>query len=147
MATLRASLNRASRVAALMLALGPLAAGAADAFKARLAPVPLDSTNSAVTTGVGSAIARLDGRTLKLSGTFSGLHGAATVAQLHAGVATGVRGPAIADFTVPQAQGGTFTAELELTAEQAEALRRGRIYVQIHSSAAPEGNLWGWLLP
>jgi hypothetical protein len=125
----------------------PLLAGAADDFKARLSPVPIDSTNSATTTGVGSATARLDGTTLKLSGSFSGLHGPATTAQLHLGVATGVRGPAIADFPVPQAPSGSFTAELKITAEQADALRRGRVYHQIHSSSAPDGNLWGWLLP
>ncbi|HZF31824.1 MAG TPA: CHRD domain-containing protein [Gammaproteobacteria bacterium] len=147
MAIPRASHDYACGAAALLLALAPLVAGAADDFKARLAPVPIDSTNSATTTGVGSATARLDGTTLKLNGSFSGLHGPATIAQLHDGVATGVRGPAIADFTVPQAPSGSFTAELKLTAEQAEALRRGRIYVQIHSSSAPDGNLWGWLLP
>jgi CHRD domain len=147
MAIPRASQNHAWGAAALLLALLPLAAGAADDFKARLAPVPIDSTNSAATTGVGSANARLDGTTLKLNGSFSGLHGPATIAQLHAGVATGVRGPAIADFTVAQVQSGTFSAELKLTAEQAEALRRGRVYIQIHSSSAPDGNLWGWLLP
>lgn len=147
MAIPRASRTDAWSAAALLLALMPLAAGAADEFKARLAPVPVDSTNSAATTGLGSATARLDGTTLKLNGSFGGLHGPATVAQLHDGVATGVRGPAIADFTVPQTQSGSFSAELKLTAEQAEALRRGRIYIQIHSSSAPDGNLWGWLLP
>ncbi|HET7131353.1 MAG TPA: CHRD domain-containing protein [Gammaproteobacteria bacterium] len=146
MAIRRTSLHRAFAAAAL-ISFVPLLAGAADDFKARLSPVPLDSTNSATTTGAGSATARLDGSTLKVSGSFGGLHGPATIAQLHLGVATGVRGPAIADFTVPQAQSGSFTAELKLTAEQAEALRRGRIYVQIHSSSAPDGNLWGWLLP
>ena len=27
------------------------------------------------------------------------------------------------------------------------ALRQGRVYVQVNSQKAPEGNLWGWLLP
>jgi hypothetical protein len=46
-----------------------------DDFKARLAPVPIDSTNSAATTGVGSATRASTGTTLKLNGSFSGLHG------------------------------------------------------------------------
>jgi hypothetical protein len=25
-------------------------------------------------------------------------------------------------------------------------LRKGMVYVQIHSEGAPDGNLWGWLL-
>jgi hypothetical protein len=48
---------------------------------------------------------------------------------------------------VPQATGGSFNAELTLTAAQAEAVRRGKVYIQIHSTSAPDGNLWGWLLP
>jgi hypothetical protein len=26
-------------------------------------------------------------------------------------------------------------------------LRQGRMYLQLHSESAPDGNLWGWLLP
>jgi len=28
-----------------------------------------------------------------------------------------------------------------------EGLRQGQIYLQIHSETAPDGNLWGWLIP
>ena len=59
----------------------------------------------------------------------------------------GVRGPAIADVTVPGAASGTFSADLQLTAAQVEALRQGQVYLQLHSESAPDGNLWGWLLP
>ena len=38
------------------------------------------------------------------------------------------------------------TDTLELTPGQIEDLRNGRIYVQIHSERAPDGNLRGWLL-
>jgi hypothetical protein len=48
---------------------------------------------------------------------------------------------------VPAAQSGAFNAELTLTAAQAEGVRQGQVYLQIHSVSAPEGNLWGWLLP
>ncbi len=82
-----------------------------------------------------------------MRGNFAGLKGAATVARLHQGAVMGVRGPAIADVTVPAATSGTFTAELTLTAAQVEELRQGHVYLQIHSETAPDGNLWGWLLP
>ena len=26
-------------------------------------------------------------------------------------------------------------------------LEKGRLYVQLHSEKAPDGNLWGWLMP
>ena len=58
-----------------------------------------------------------------------------------------VRGPAIADLTVPAAASGEFTAEVTLTPAQVEGLRQGHVYLQIHSETAPDGNLWGWLIP
>ena len=42
--------------------------------------------------------------------------------------------------------GGTLTGSIQLTPVQIDDLRRGRLYIQIHSEKAPEGNLWGWLL-
>ncbi len=128
---------------------GGVAAGAsaADTFRIRLAPVPIEASTAAATTGQGSATAQLDGTKLTLKGNFAGLKGAATVARLHEGAVTGVRGPAIADFMVPAAQSGNFTADLTLTAAQADSVRRGHVYVQIASASAPDGNLWGWLLP
>jgi len=136
-----------SFVAAAALAALALTATAADSFKVRLRPVPIEASTAAATTGAGTAAAELDGRRLKLTGTFGGLKGAATVAHLHQGPAMGVRGPAIADVTVPAAPSGTFSAEVTLTAAQADGLRQGQVYLQIHSASAPEGNLWGWLLP
>lgn len=116
-------------------------------FKIRLRPVPIEASTAANTIGAGEATAELSGTKLTLRGSFSGLKGAATVAQLHQGPVMGVRGPAIADVTVPPATSGTFTAEVTLTAAQVEALRQRQMYLQIHSAAAPDGNLWGWVLP
>ena len=59
----------------------------------------------------------------------------------------GVRGPAISDLKVTPAAKGEISGEVQLTAEQVESLRKRRLYIQIHSSSAPEGNLWGWLVP
>jgi hypothetical protein len=33
-----------------------------------------------------------------------------------------------------------------LTKDQVDDLAAGRLYVQLHSQKAPDGNLWGWLL-
>ena len=35
----------------------------------------------------------------------------------------------------------------DLTPIQLADLEKGRLYVQVHSEKAPDGNLWGWLLP
>jgi hypothetical protein len=134
-------------VAALVGAAVALGAAAQQSFKVRLRPVPIEASTAANTTGLGEATAALAGTKLTLRGHFEGLKGAATVAQLHQGPVMGVRGPAIADVTVPAGTSGDFTAEITLTAAQVEALRQRQIYLQIHSATAPDGNLWGWLVP
>jgi len=146
--SLRFTVSRITRLLVAVTVCGVgAAASAADTFRVRLTPVPIEASTAAATTGHGSATAQLDGTKLTLKGTFAGLKGAATVARVHEGAVTGVRGPAIADFVVPAAQNGDFTASVTLTAAQADGVRHGHVYVQIASASAPEGNLWGWLLP
>lgn len=115
-------------------------------FAARLSTVPIDPRTQASTTGQGSVEADLSGRRLTIRGSFTGLQGPANAARLHMGPATGVRGPAIYELTITKANEGDVRGSLELSEQQAEALRAGRVYLQIHSESAPEGNLWGWLL-
>jgi len=115
-------------------------------FNARLTTMPIDVATRANVTGSGSGSAVLNGRRLALSGSFAGLRGAATTAAVHEGQATGMRGPARFALEVTKGTSGTFSGEADLTAEQVDRLRQGRLYIQIHSESAPEGNLWGWLL-
>jgi hypothetical protein len=122
-------------------------ASPAQTFTARLTPVPIDIAMRVNVTGMGSASATLTGTMLSLSGSFEGLRTAATIAQVHQGPAMGVRGPVILDLTVSKAISGSFSGSLNLTPEQVENLRKGKLYIQIHSEKAPDGNLWGWLLP
>lgn len=124
----------------------PLAAQAPETYKGRLAPVPVDAQLAPNTTGHGSASVTLARAKLTVSGTFEGLRGPATAAQLRRGLATGVRGPALYDLTVTKASSGTISGSFDLTPEQIDGLRKGRLYVQIDSDKAPDGNLWGWLL-
>ena len=115
-------------------------------FKGRLSPVPVENAARSGITGSGSMTAALTGRSLVVRGTFSGMQTAATLAQIHLGP-RGVRGPVMFDLTVTKATNGSISGTLTLTPEQVEAVRRSRFYVQIHSEKAPDGNLWGWLLP
>lgn len=122
----------------------------ADAYTARLSWVPISGAERADVAGKGSAGARIAGSRLSITGSFEGLPTAATAARLHQGVATGARGPAIADLTITPAAQGTLAGEVDLTAEQLAALRAGYVYVQIYAEkGVPEDNsvLWGWLLP
>ncbi len=115
-------------------------------FDARLSTVPIDVRNRVQITGQGSATAILNGSELTIAGSYEGLQGAANAAFLHESPVTGVRGPAILDIDVSGGIEGSISAALELTPEQVTALRDGRLYIQVHSDAAPDGNLWGWLL-
>ena len=115
-------------------------------FKVRLSTVPMDGGMREAVAGSGSASAVLSGTKLTITGTFQGLHSAATAARVHSGPARGVRGPSLAELTVSKAMTGTVTGSLDLTREQVQSLQNGRLYVQISSEKAPDGNLWGWLL-
>jgi hypothetical protein len=128
-----------------------MAAGAAAQspmmFKTRLSTVAMDAAMKATIAGQGSATAALTGTKLTVTGTFEGLKSPATVAHLHQGTATGVRGPKVLDLTVTKAMSGSLSGTFDLSPEQVDALKKGKLYVQIHSEKAPDGNLWGWLLP
>ena len=132
---------------AVLLALLAAAPGsAAERFDIRLTPVPIEAATRADVTGRGSASAVLDGRRLTIEGRFEGLGGPATVARLHLGPAMGVRGPAVFEAPVAPVTAGDFRIEVELEPAAVEGLLARRLYLQLHSERAPDGNLWGWIL-
>ena len=135
-----------SCAAAAVISLVAAALAQSDTLKARLAPVPVESSTLAGMTGSGAATGTLSGRSLSVNGTFEGMQSPATAAQIHLGP-KGIRGPAVFDLTVTKAPSGTIGGTFVLTPEQIEAVKRGSFYIQIHSEKAPDGNLWGWLLP
>ena len=142
---------------ALLLALWvPMAAGSGAAdlvqqgqerFRARLSTVPIDLAMEATIAGHGSVTATLLGDTLTVVGDFTGLKSSATTAKLHISPIKGMRGPAMADLTVKEGTRGSISGSVQLTPQQVDDLRNSRLYVQLHSEKAPDGNLWGWLLP
>jgi len=131
---------------ALSLAAQPRAQ-AAKIFKARLSPVPIDVTMQATVSGTGSATAVLTGSKLAITGNFDGLRSPATIAQMHKSPVRGVRGPVVFDLTAASGTSGTITGTIDLSPAQVTDLEKGRLYLQLHSEKAPDGNLWGWLLP
>ena len=117
-----------------------------ETYKARLSAVPADARTRPQLAGIGSATAVLSGAKLTVTGSFDGLLSPASMAQLHAASAAGVRGPVIHDLTIAQAPSGSITGSIDLTPPQIESLRKGGLYIQIHSQKAPDGVLWGWLV-
>lgn len=131
---------------AALIVVCALAAQTQQTFKARLSPVAVDTQLVNVITGHGTVSAVLAGNKLTVTGTFDGMHSDATVAHLHLSKATGVPGPVIHELTVSKGMGGTISGSADLTPAEVEALRKGLLYVMVHSTGAPDGNLWGWLL-
>jgi hypothetical protein len=119
----------------------------AESFKARLSPVPINLSMMTTIAGTGSITATLTGKQLTVQGAFEGLRSPATTVQIRRGP-KGIRGPVIPnlELTVTKVVKGTVSGTLELTPDQIADLRNGRLYVQIQSERAPDGNLWGWLL-
>jgi hypothetical protein len=120
-----------------------------DTYTARLGWVPTTPADRPNVTGKGSATATLAGRKLTIAGSFDGLAAPATVARLHRGIAKGARGAAIADLAITQAASGKLSGSIDLSAEQVEALKQGKLYVQLHTAKGvpPDGStLWGWFM-
>jgi len=140
-------------VAALAISVGlgwmgvPSMAQGGNVFKGRLSKVPVDAKMVPIIIGIGHATASLNGTRVTISGTFEGLGSPATVARLHEATHIGIHGKPIADLTVTKAATGTVSGDVNLTPTQITSLKAGKLYVQIHSQAGPEGHLWGFLLP
>ena len=133
---------------ALACAAVATSAQSSKAFRARLAPVPIDLSMQATVAGKGTVTATLaGGRKLSLTGTFEGLRSPATIAQMHKSPVPGVRGPVVFDLSASNDTSGTISGSVDLTDAQMTDLEKGRLYVQLHSEKAPDGNLWGWLMP
>ena len=137
----------AAAVLLLVVAAGAQDSSKQEIYKARLSPIPIDLSMMARIAGSGSLTATLSGKQLTITGTFEGLRSPATTAGIHR-APKGIPGVAVAglDLIVTKAAKGAISGTLELSPDQIADLRSGKLYVQIESERAPEGNLWGWLL-
>ena len=122
------------------------AAQSEEKFKIRITPVTLDGSMRATVAGSGSATATLSENKLRITGTFEGMPSAATAAKIHRGLATGVRGSPFLDLTVTPATKGVVSGSFDLSPEQVQYLKQGKLYIQIYSEKATDGTLWGWIL-
>ena len=121
----------------------------AGVFGARLDWVPISGAERNDVSGGGFVTATLSRSRLSIMGCFDGLPAAATRASLHQGVATGARGPAIAELELTKQAAGVVAGNVDLNREQRDALLAGHLYIQLHAErgVAPDNAvLWGWLL-
>lgn len=140
--------------AALCLVLLCVQPVAAAGYRADLGPMPLDDETKSVIAGRGEVTATITGDQLTVAGAFRGLPSNATAAHLLLSPAIGVPGRPIMDLTVTAGPSGRISGTVRLARAQLQALRTGRLYVQVDSEKAPpgyswgpKGTLWGWLLP
>ena len=113
-------------------------------YRARLSELPVTPQTYRSITGVGEVFATLDGSTLRVSGNFEGMSSAASMAHVH-NAPKAMNGPPIGTLEATALPTGEVSGELELTAEQVEALRNEELYIVIHSENNPGGELRGWL--
>jgi hypothetical protein len=145
-----------------LLVSSALAQGA-NQYKARLAPAPPlglrgergtdRPTAASHVAGLGSATATLSGRKLTVTGSFENMVSPPTVAKVGVGLATGARLDLVYDLTMTKSSTGTppltsgkISGSVDLTPAHVDALKAGKVYIQINSEGAPNGHLLGWLL-
>jgi hypothetical protein len=133
--------------AALLTWVGPVILAAAEKYQIYLSPMPFNDTTKPNMTGKGTAIATLDGETLSIAGTFTGLASAAIKAHLSLSTGPGIPGTAIFDLVISPGLAGKLTGQLKLQPNQLTALKSNKLYLQIDTEKVPTGTLWGWILP
>lgn len=116
-------------------------------LSARLSRAAIDAAELSKVAGIGTVRAELNGTQLTIDGKFSGLLSQATRVHLDRGAEKGLRGRMMFDLTLTPGTEGTISGKVTLTALQVKDLLAGRFYVQVDSESAPDGNLWGWILP
>jgi len=142
--------RRAIAALALLVAVSITPAEAQEKFGTTLGWVPIGGAERNDVAGEGAASAVLSGSKLSITASFEGLPARVTAAKLHEGVAKGARGSGavLAELRVTGGTSGSVSGDVRLSAEQIEALRAGRLYLQIYSEKGvlpDHGTLWGWL--
>lgn len=102
--------------------------------------------NAVQTSAAGTVTAALEGSTLKLSVSFSGLSANAAAGHIHGPAGKDAAAPVLFPFkNVPAATSGSFTETVTLSDAQIKDLREGNYYVNIHTSNNPGGEIRGQL--
>jgi len=140
---------RGTRILLAAAFIGGFSSGAwaADVYASRLTAVAYDGAMRANVQGDGHVSATLNGSSLTVTGDFTALPSAASSVKLYSGSGIGVPGDAIFDLQLSGQNQGSISGTAKLSSKQLAALKQGHVYVQLNSQKAPDGNLWGWLLP
>jgi uncharacterized repeat protein (TIGR01451 family) len=95
--------------------------------------------NNSAATGTAALLLSPDEKTARLSLTFSGLSSAETLAHVHGPAIPGVSAPPLVDLPLGQVSDFSFA----LTPSQVQDLKSGLLYINVHSSNFPSGEIRG----
>lgn len=119
-----------------------------DTFKAMLTGAQEVPPNNSTATGSGDVVLNRDpaGATISVNVTFAGLAANATAAHIHGPAMPGVVAPVIIPFPdFPASTSGTYSNTFPITPEQVEQLASGFLYINIHNTPFPDGEIRGQL--
>ena len=144
----------ASRVAALVSALLLLLVASADAAKKNFMSVINAGQETPPTTssGFGNAFMTFDTATSELCYAISfTLDGTEIASHFHGPASPGVPAPVVANISPvpdgPSPLGSPKSGCVTLDKDGAKALKKGQIYINIHSDLSPTGELRGQVIP
>jgi hypothetical protein len=110
-----------------------------------------EKPTAVTTTGSGTATVTLDGTSLKVTGSFTGLSSNASGAHIHGPIGADGTGPVFCHLKVPTGTSGDISADGATDPCSAETLtdaliadfEGGKFYVNVHSANFPNGELRG----
>ena len=108
-------------------------------FTATLTGAQETPPNSSTGTGTAALLLSPDEKTARLSLNFNGLSSGQTVAHIHGPAPPGVSAPPLVDLPVGQVSDFPIT----LTAAQVQDLKNGLLYINVHSTNFPTGEIRG----
>ncbi len=124
-----------------LLATAGVAQTTAELYLAKVTGAQVVPPNGSPATGLVVLRQSFSGTGAKVSLSFAGLGSAETAAHIHGPAAANANGPSI--FDLPNGQFANFP--ITLTTAQANALGGGQLYVDVHTTNFPNGEIRGQL--
>lgn len=132
----------------LAVALGVGTASAQWTFQATLTGLGESPTNNSTATGFGTVILNAAQTEITVNESWSGLTMPATASHIHGPAGVGTNAPVLIPFIgVPAATSGSIPQQTtNITALQVSYLFNGLLYMNVHDSTFPGGEIRGQLL-
>jgi hypothetical protein len=131
-----------------LLAVNTHRASAQTTYQAFLTGLGENPPNASPGTGFGTLVLDASQTQITVDESWSGLTAPATASHIH-NAAAGTNGPVIFPFSgVPAATAGAIPEQsFAITAAQVVELQAGRMYMNVHTSTFPGGEIRAQLLP